>query len=272
MTAQKTFDDLWEDEFIISFSGGVGSAASAILAYENNLKFECVFADTLIEDEDLHRFNADIEMVIGKKIVRLCADMNPWDVFRKVKYIGNSRTAHCSQKLKTDVVRDWIHKNSPKAILVLGMGLDEIERIQRARKLWKPIEVDSLLARFRLHSHCSRTEIITKYGVRLPRLYDLGFPHNNCGGFCVRSGQTQFATLLDRFPERYQWHVEQEELAYQEIGPTAKPFIRKTIDGVLRYLRLSEFREMIQSGVITADPYEFGGCACFVDEVDAANV
>lgn len=109
--------------------------------------------------------------------------------------------------------------------------------------------------------------MIQKYGIRLPRLYDMGFPHNNCGGFCVRAGQTQFATLLKHFPERYQWHVEQEELAYAAIGPTARPFLRKNIKGVTHYLKLSEFRSMIESGEITADPYEFGGCACFVDEV-----
>jgi len=258
----------FKEHFIISFSGGIGSAASALLALEHDLDFECVFADTLIEDEDLHRFNADIERVIGKPIIRLSAEMNPWEIFRKVKYIGNTRTAHCSQKLKTDVVRTYMAENHPSSILVLGMGRDEQERIDRAKKLWSPIEVDSLLSAYGYSSHCMRTEIIEKYGVRLPRLYDMGFPHNNCGGFCVRAGQSQFATLLARFPDRYQWHVEQEEITYREIGPTARPFLRKNIDGVTNYLRLSEFRELAQSGKITVEDFEFGGCACFVDEVE----
>jgi hypothetical protein len=254
-------------DYVISFSGGIGSAASAISAMENGLSFVCVFADTLIEDEDLYRFNEDVERVIGSKIVRVCADMNPWDVFIKERYIGNTRTAHCSQRLKTDVVRQWIKENSPESTLILGMGMDEQDRIDRAAKNWAPIKVDSLLARFKLTSHQSRMEIIQKHGVKLPRLYSMGFPHNNCGGFCVRAGQTQFATLLKHFPDRYQWHVEQEQRAYEAIGPSARPFLRKNIKGVTHYLKLSEFREMIQSGQITADPYEFGGCACFIDEL-----
>ena len=258
------------EKYIVSFSGGIGSAASALLAFENGLDFECVFADTLIEDEDLHRFNSDIARVIGKEIIKVSCGMTPWDVFKKVKYIGNTRTAHCSSVLKTDVVRNWITKNCTnngiKAILILGMGKDEQDRIERAKAKWAPIEVDSLLARYNLTSHCSRTEIIEKYGVKLPRLYDHGFPHNNCGGFCVRSGQTQFATLLKAFPERYQWHVEQEEIAYREIGESARPFLRKNINGVTTYMKLSEFRDKVQSGEIDVDPYEFGGCACFVDE------
>lgn len=112
----------FKEHFIISFSGGIGSAAFALLALEHDLDFECVFADTLIEDEDLHRFNAEIERVIGKPIIRL----------------------------------------------------------------------------------------------------------------------------------------------------SARPFLRKNIDGVTNYLRLSEFRELAQSGKITVEDFEFGGCACFVDEVDSS--
>jgi hypothetical protein len=267
---QLTFDDQWKENLIVSFSGGVGSAATALAAFEHGLEFQCVFADTLIEDEDLHRFMDDVAAVIGQTIVKLSCGMTPWDVFRKVKYIGNTRTAHCSQKLKTDVVREWIKENytdkGKPATLILGMGRDEQERIERAKKSWSPVIVDSLLDRFGMHSHCSRTEIIEKYGIKLPRLYSYGFPHNNCGGFCVRSGQTQFATLLKHFPERYQWHVEQEEIAYREIGETARPFLRKNINGVVTYMKLSEFRDGLASGEITADPYEFGGCACFIDE------
>ena len=74
------------------------------------------------------------------------------------------------------------------------------------------------------------------------------------------------------FPERYQWHVEQEEIAFNEIGESARPFLRKNIKGKTHYLRLSEFRAMIASGEITVDEYEFGGCACFVDEVTEGGV
>lgn len=270
MSNQKEFN-FPAEKLVISFSGGVGSAASAILAWEHKLEFTCVFADTMIEDEDLYRFNADISKLIGKEFIHLKNGMNPWEVYRDVRYIGNNRTAHCSQRLKTDMVRDWMNENSHDATLILGMGIDELERIKRAAINWNPIEVDSLLIRYNMNSYASRTELIQKYGIKLPRLYDLGFPHNNCGGFCCRSGQTQFASLLQHFPDRYQWHVEQEEIAYREIGPTAKGFIRKTVNGQLRYLRMSEFRDMIKSGEITVDPYEYGGCACFVDEVSTQS-
>lgn len=258
---------------VISYSGGIGSAVSCLLAHEHGLNYEIVFADTLIEDEDLYRFNRDIATAVNKDIVWLSCDMNPWDVFIKERFIGNSRTAHCSQRLKTDVVRDFIKNfySDSNPILILGMSIEEQERIDRAKKNWSPTDVDSLLIRFRCNSRCSQEELLAKYNIPLPRLYSYGFPHNNCGGFCCRSGQTQFATLLKHFPERYQWHVEQEERAYNAIGPTARPFIRQTVNGELRYLRMSEFRTMVESGEITPPLYDYGGCACFVDEVANAD-
>ena len=66
---QLTFDDQWRENLIVSFSGGIGSAASALVAHENELEFQCVFADTLIEDEDLHRFMDDVARVIGKECI-----------------------------------------------------------------------------------------------------------------------------------------------------------------------------------------------------------
>lgn len=46
---------------IISLSGGLASAANAILAAKSGEPYLMVFADTTIEDDDLYRFLYDIE-------------------------------------------------------------------------------------------------------------------------------------------------------------------------------------------------------------------
>lgn len=258
-------------EYLISFSGGIGSAASLLLAHKHNLSYAAIFADTLIEDEDLYRFKWDIESYIGKEITTLTDGRTPWEVYIDERFIGNSRTAHCSQRLKTDIVRDYIKTNwgiNDYPILVLGMSKEESERIDRAKIRWNPIPVDSLLVKYGLNSRCEMESLINDCGIKIPRLYDYGFPHNNCGGFCCRSGQTQFATLLKHFPERFAWHEEQEQIARQKIGPTARPFLRMTRNGKLQYITLREFRLLVESGELTPPLYDFGGCACFVDEVE----
>ena len=102
------------------------------------------------------------------------------------------------------------------------------------------------------------------YGVRLPDLYNLGFVHNNCGWFCVRAGQAQFALLLKERRDVYLWHEEREQDVLRQV-PTARPFLRKTIDKQLRYIPLREFRMMLESGC-DYDHQEWGGCGCFVDD------
>jgi len=265
--------DKTEQLHLISYSGGIGSAVSCLLAHERGLNYEIIFADTLIEDEDLYRFNNDIARITGKSINWISCNKNPWDVYIDERYIGNSKTAHCSQRLKTDIVREFINDYyiEQNPILILGMSIEEIERVERAKKNWLPIEVDSLLIRFNFNNRHRQEQLLSKYGIALPRLYSYGFPHNNCGGFCCRSGQTQFATLLHHFPERYQWHVEQEERAFNAIGPTARPFIRYTVNGELKYLRLSEFKQLVESGELTPPLYDYGGCACFIDEIQEYN-
>lgn len=171
----------------ISFSGGLGSGISALLAYEKGLDFNLIFADTLIEDEDLYRFNDDISQAVGKEIIHLKDGRTPWDVFIDRKWIGNSRTAHCSTELKTKPVMAWLEENAdPSDPLVLGMDMSEIDRIERAQENWAPRPVISLLNEF----HVWRPEydlILNRYGIRKPRLYGQGYEHNNCGGVLLQS-------------------------------------------------------------------------------------
>jgi len=253
---------------IISYSGGKGSAASVLIAYKIKLKFICLFADTLIEDEDLYRFNKDLENIINQPIIRISCEKTPWDVYIEKKFIGNSRTAHCSTVLKTDVVKKYIKENitDNNINLFLGMSYEENERLERAKKKWLPINIRSLLIENKINSNEQITNIIKKYNIKLPRLYDYGFPHNNCGGFCCKAGLSQFKTLLEVFPERYNYHMEQEELTFKSIGPTARPFLSIMKDNIKYYIRLSTFKYLIENSLIKVDSYDYGGCGCFTEK------
>ena len=101
-------------KYQISFSGGLGSGISALIAFEKGVDFNLIFADTLIEDEDLYRFNSDIARAVGKEIITLTDGRTPWDVFVDKRWIGNSRTAHCSTELKTKPVKAWLDANSDR--------------------------------------------------------------------------------------------------------------------------------------------------------------
>jgi len=270
--------------YMISMSGGLASAASAIIAHEAGLRYEMVFADTLIEAPDLYRFLDDMGEALGKKVIHLADGRDPWDVFVARRHIGNSRTAHCSETLKTKQVAAWMLEHAfYDDPLVLGMYKDEEDRLIRAQRNWNPQEVTSLLIEHSIYPGAAN-ELVAKYGVRRPSLYALGFPHNNCGGMCVRAGQGQFLLLLLTRPDFYLEQEARNEWAIAQIAAWTQEriergvyrgksgvggaggFIRVYRDGETIYMSMREFRLAVEGGEIDVDKFDMGGCGCFVDD------
>ena len=263
-------DEKRETKHNISFSGGLGSAISVLAAHRYGVPFRLLFADTLAEDPDLYRFTSDVVQAVDGELIRLVDGRTPWDVFEDRKFIGNTRIAQCSSILKTDMVMEWLGANAePDEPLVLGMDWSEQDRIDRAQRVWAPRPVVSLLNQFKI-TRPTYAKWLADYGLRQPSLYDAGFPHNNCGGACVKQGLQGWATLLEKYPQRFAEAEDRMALAMERIGPTARPFLRLTRNKVTTYLTLKEFRDRYQSGDIKIDPYVdgHGGCGCFTDTLD----
>src|SRR5699024_910165 len=53
--------------------------------------------------------------------------------------------------------------------------------------------------------------IENEWGIKLPRMYELGFSHANCAGRCVRGGFQHYAQLYKIWPDQYQLQEEMEE-------------------------------------------------------------
>lgn len=251
----------------LSLSGGMGSGVSALILHASGVPFRMLFADVGQEDEDVHRFNADIARVTGREIITISTGETPWDVFERRKFIGNSRVAHCSPLLKTKPIMDWLDENTgPEEPLVLGMDMSEQDRIDRAIKTWAPRPVVSVLTAFKVWRP-QQDSWLERYGITKPRLYGMGFSHNNCGGACVKAGLAQWKNVLEKMPDRYREHEERMETAMANIGSTARPFLRKSINKQDHYLTLRQFREMVERDTITVDPVDDGegACGCFTD-------
>ena len=90
------------------YGGGITSYENARRSigkygYENT---EIWFADTRVEDQDLYRFNNDVEQILNKEIQvftrydKYGKEMDIWDVFYEQRMLGNSRLDPCSKYLK----------------------------------------------------------------------------------------------------------------------------------------------------------------------------
>ena len=251
---------------IISYSGGLGSAITADFICKQYGKENVIllFADTLVEDEDLYRFNNDVVKLLGVPLIIIAEGRTPWKVFNDVKYIGNTRVDPCSRILKRDLIRKYLAENYKPDECTIWIGIDctEEHRLAPVVKRNKPYEYRSYFIEndiFLIKDY--KLWWCVENGIQIPRMYKMGFTHHNCGGFCVKAGQGQFKQLWELLPDVYAENEKQEQLAIAK-NPKLKPFLRKTIDGKLRYLTLKQYREMFLETNKDIDIYEFGGCGC----------
>ena len=93
-----------------------------------------VFCDTKIEHPDLYRFLDESAIALNLPLVKLADGRNPWEVFRDVKYQGNSRIAQCSRILKRETMQKYLATLAEKPTIVLGIDYEEEHRLTEARK------------------------------------------------------------------------------------------------------------------------------------------
>jgi hypothetical protein len=251
------------------FSSGVGSWACAkiVVAEHGASNTKLLFMDTQIEDDDNYRFLHEATENVGAELVHLSDGRDPFQVYKDVNFMGNNRIDPCSRILKRELADTWIEENFTPDIVRVYVGIDwtEEHRFTRlaARKLpW--IYEAPLCHEPNLMTKAEVLQWAQREGLNPPRMYAMGFQHANCGGFCIKSGQAQFKKMWENFPDRYLAFEQKEEEVYTHIG-SRHPFIRKTTDGVMKYLSMREFRTQYLEPQCEIDEFDWGGCGCFSD-------
>jgi hypothetical protein len=246
-------------------SGGITSWATARYVADTfgTDGLVLLFADTLAEDDDLYRFNADVARDIGVPVTRVCDGRTPQEVGRDRRHIGNTRVANCSHLLKQKPSRDWLAANTDPADTTLYIGIDwsETHRLPGIVAAWSPwaVEAPLTLPPYR-DKHMLMGELRAR-GIEPPRLYGLGFTHNNCGGACVKAGQAQWKHLLRVFPDRYASWEAHETAMRDELGSDVA-ILRDRTGGITRPLPLTVLRSRVEANE-PVDELDIGGCGCF---------
>lgn len=258
-------------QHVVNFSGGVGSwcAAKRVAIEHGTENLVLLFADTLIEDADLYRFLEEGAANIGGKLVKIADGRTPWQVFKDVRYLGNSRVDPCSRVLKRALLDKWREENCDPADTVVYCGIDwsEMHRFVKLRERLEGWTVRAPMCDRPYISKAQQLDLLAAEGIRRPRLYDLGFPHNNCGGACVKAGLAHFRHLLKVLPDVYaEW--ERNELELQEyLGRFDATILRDRRGGKTTPMTLRDFRLRIEAeNESQAELFdeEWGGCGCAV--------
>jgi hypothetical protein len=270
----------------------------------------CLFTDTLIEDEDLYRFlietTQDIYGIDQRDLIELTKQIpptshetmaarkafltdlaakvternpnfvwindgrDPWEIFRDVKFLGNSRIAQCSHIVKQGLSRKYIEANFKPEDVTLYLGIDwtEEHRTKSPVKNWAPYRVEFPMCEEPFLTKIDAIKALEEAGIGVPRLYGMNFAHNNCGGFCVRAGQGHFINLLEKNPVLYRYHEEKEQEMRDYLGKDVA-MLKRVRKGVTYRLTLKQLREEHEAGSEQIDMFDIGGCGCFVDDAES---
>lgn len=160
--------------------------------------------------------------------------------------------------------RDQMNAFYEPATICLGFDHTEHHRVNEFQSEHPTWRVSAPMTEPPLWDKCRMVAETESLGIRIPRLYKLGFPHNNCGGCCVRAGISHFVHLYRVLPERFlAW--EREEIATRAdfVARGIEPFtiLKDRRGGEPRPLSLRALRLRIEAGEIFPRD-EWGGCGC----------
>lgn len=253
---------------IINWSGGLCSfwASYRVIEKHGPENVTNLFADTLIEDAELYEFNEQASAFLGVPITRITQGQTPWELFRSENMIGNNRFPICSVRLKREPLDRWRREHCMEMDSILYMGFDwtEEKRLKDLRRELPHWRILAPMMEEPIWDKCRMTKEAEKLGLKIPRLYGLGFPHNNCGGRCVRAGISHWVHLLTVLPERYkEWEDEEwttaEHLRQQGIEPLS--VLKDRRGGETNNLYLRDLRLRVEAGE-KFNRFDWGGCGC----------
>ena len=222
---------------------------------------------TPLEADDLPRRKRELRDLGGEAMHRIPGlvwlqdGRTIWEVARDERWVNNSRACKATKMLKGRLLDAFIPAH---AVRVFGMDWSEEHRIVRLkRRLGTDVPTAFPMAE---PPEMFKDKVIAAWedrGVRVPRMYAVGFPHGNCGGACARAGRKVWLLLLRWNRARYLWH-EAEELATQRhIGATYT--VLSETRSLRKYpLSLRQYRERVeaQGNLFVERDDDWGACGC----------
>ena len=197
------------------FSCGAASAVAIKLVLEENktaaqpLPVEIIYCHVQEEDADNARFLQECETWFDQKITVLQNERYGGSivrVMRERKFINSAKGAPCTLHLKKEPAREFARDGD---LNVYGYTMGEEDR----RDGWIDSNNGKLVVAPLIDRGLDKgavLAIVERAGIALPRLYAMGYDHNNCIG-CVKGGAWYWNKIRVDFPERFAQQMAIEE-------------------------------------------------------------
>lgn len=196
------------------FSCGAASAVAAKLAV-NKYGERCrvVYCDTMAsEHEDNARFFLDVQRWLDKPIITIHSDTytDIDNVFETTRFMSGPKGARCTIEMKK--VPRFAFQCSDD-LHIFGFTADEPKRFNEFKERNPEMDLEWILRdKFIRKVDCYR--ILREAGIAIPKMYDLGFEHNNCLGCVKATSPAYWQRTAKHFPETFTRRAKQS----REIG------------------------------------------------------
>lgn len=217
------------------------------------------------------------------ELIWLVEGRDPWEIFRDQRFLGNSMADPCSKIGKRQIADNWRKTYCRREGELFGdpdtfaVGIGDHERhrfddcegggigprmLQDGWRYHAPLLSEPQEGEFALFF--APLEAI---GPRAPRLYGLGYAHNNCGGFCVKAGQAHFANRYRVQPERFAYDLLMEQKLRDFLEADVSMLTDRRGGGGKRPLTLADFERRLRADPAREYNIEQGqsGCGCMLD-------
>ena len=182
---------------------------SAVAAYATTIFYpedEITIARCVVDNEhpDNDRFHKDCEKWLGREIISLRSEefADCWEVWEKRRYLSGIKGAPCTVEMKKVPRWEYQAKFDPD-YQVFGFSSDETTRANRFAQNNPEVRLLlPLIERGITKPKCQ--EIIKGIGIKLPRMYELGFKNNNCMGCVKATSPAYWARVRKNFPAYFE--------------------------------------------------------------------
>jgi len=203
-----------KETIAVWFSCGAASAVAlqkTLEKYGDTHNVRAINNFVLEEDEDNRRFLKDVENWLGIT-VEVC--QNPKypngsavEVWEDRSFMSSPYGAPCTLELKKEARKYWEQQNKADHH-VLGFTYEEKKRhdnfVITERELL-PVLIEDRITK----ADCYR--IINEAGIKLPRIYKMGYPNANCIGCVKATSPTYWNHVRKVHPDIFKERAEQSE-------------------------------------------------------------
>jgi hypothetical protein len=187
------------------FSCGAASAVAAFYTlnqYKKDNEVLILNNPVKEEHEDNQRFLNDCEKWFGQKIIKVVnknyPDYSCETVWQKRKFMSGVSGAPCTFELKKKARQQWEQQNHVD-FHVLGFTADERTRHERFVLTERENVIPVLIEKNITKQDC--VKILINNNIRLPKMYELGYPNANCIGCVKATSPTYWNKVRETHPD-----------------------------------------------------------------------